>query len=344
MKIEEKVSLAPYTTFGIGGLSRYFIAVATEQELGIALESAQKKNLRIFILGGGSNVLVSDEGFDGLVIKNEIKGFEINKEGREVFLTYKSGEAWDSLVGHASAEGLSGIELLSGIPGTVGAAPVQNIGAYGTSIDRVLRSVRAYDRKTKEFVDLSRDSCRFSYRSSIFKEEGKDRYVITSATLRLSKETPSIPSYPDLAAYFREGSTVTTQEIREAVIQVRAQKGMVIKNGYESYKSAGSFFQNPVISKHDFSRLGVLTCRSPWHWELPDGRVKVAAACLIGQAGFAKGYREGNVGISPRHTLAIINYGNASAKEIKDFADNINNRVQEKFSILLEPEVQYIGF
>ncbi len=343
MKIEEKVLLAPYTTFGIGGHARYFASVTSEQELVEALEFAQEKNLRIFILGSGSNILVSDQGFDGLVIHNQIKDFKSVERDDEVFITSGAGENWDTIVERSVAKGLSGIELLSGIPGTIGAAPVQNIGAYGTSVDRVLQSVRVYNRTTKTFEVLTQEQCHFSYRSSIFKEQGISRYIITSVTLRFSQAQGALPSYPDLASKFEKGGHPSVASLREAVIEIRASKGMVVMPEYESYKSAGSFFQNPIVSKEQFEDLLPLPCKTPWYWVLTDGRVKISAACLIQQAGFVKGYREGNVGLSPRHTLAIVNYGNATSSEIRNFAKSISERVKEKFSITLEQEVQYIG-
>lgn len=343
MKIEENVLLAPYTTFNIGGPARYFAAVNSEQELGEALNYAQEKNLRILVLGSGSNILVSDEGFNGLVVKNQILGFEYQEHETGALCTAGGGEDWDGFVAKCVDRDLSGLELLSGIPGTVGAAPVQNIGAYGTSIDRMVQTVRAYDFTTKTFVSFSREQCCFSYRSSVFNKENVGRYIITRVTIALSKEKPSCPSYSDLAQKFEKGVQSSAAEIRKAVIEARAAKGMVILPTYESFKSAGSFFKNPIISSEQFERLPPLDCQAPWNWALGDGRVKIAAACLIQQAGFLKGYRVGSVGISPRHTLALINYNGATAQEVKNFAFDISRTVQEKFSITLEPEVQYIG-
>lgn len=348
--ISQKILLASYTTFGIGGAARYFVSVKNERELVEALEFARKENLRFFVLGAGSNILFSDQGFNGLVIHNQIKGLEFIQDKDQTLISCGAGELWDNLVSEAVSKGLFGLELLSGIPGTVGAAPVQNIGAYGTSFDSVFYELKAYDRETKDFRVFMKEDCQFDYRSSIFKKE-KDRYIITHVTFSLSKNEPTIPSYHDLKEVFGKNSTPSLAGIRAAVIGVRAAKGMVILPGYESYKSVGSFFQNPVISHAEFDRVKSIAesqgetwlCSDPWYWTLSYDQVKVSAACLIQQAGFSKGYRKGNVGISPRHTLAIINYENATGDEIKDFAREVSDSVRQQFSITLETEVQYIS-
>lgn len=350
MSIKKNVLLAPYTTFGIGGSARYFTSVISEEELGEAVEFARKENLRIFVLGGGSNILISDQGFDGLVIHNQIKGIDDTRHGGITYLSCGAGERWDDVVLAAVSKGLPGLELLSGIPGTIGAAPVQNIGAYGASIDSVLYEVRAYDREIGDFRIFAKGECQFDYRSSIFKKE-KNRYIITRVTLCFTGGIPIVPSYPDFKEEFSKNSRPSSMEIRNAVIRIRAQKGMLLLAGYESYKSAGSFFQNPVISKKEFETLKILAdaqgqawyCRAPWRWELPDNQVKVSAACLIQQAGFSKGYREGEVGLSPRHTLAVVNYGTASARDILVFAEKISQEVYTHFGVTLQPEVQVVG-
>ncbi|MBI4272861.1 UDP-N-acetylmuramate dehydrogenase [Candidatus Uhrbacteria bacterium] len=349
--LSEKILLAPYTTFGIGGPARYFATVTSEQELIEALEFAQEKISRIFVLGGGSNILVSDAGFDGLVIHNRIKGFEFIQDQNKTLISCGAGEGWDDLVSVAISKGLSGVELLSGIPGTVGAAPVQNIGAYGASVDSVFYELSAYDRESRNFKMFSKKDCQFDYRSSIFKREN-DRYIITHVTFCLSDEKPTTPLYHDLKEIFGENVSPSLAEIRDAVIHVRAQKGMVILPGHVAYKSAGSFFQNPVVSKGKFEELKNIAatqgeawrCKSPWYWKISSERVKVSAACLIQHARFSKGYRVGDVGLSERHTLAIVNYGNATSNEVRDFTKSISDGVEKHFSVTLEPEVQYIGF
>lgn len=355
MLTKEHVNLAPYTTFRVGGPARFFVIASSEEELEQAVEFASEKSLPIFVLGGGSNVLISDEGFDGLVIKNEIRGVDFlgldprlrgddrEVEDDQVFCTAGAGQDWDSFVAECVGNGLSGLELLSGIPGTVGAAPVQNIGAYGASVESVITEVRAYDLQTKSFTLFPLAQCRFSYRSSLFKEES-GRYIITSVAVRLSRAHPAIPSYPDFIPLFGQTSAPSVGEIRSAVIEIRSSKGMVILPGHQSYKSAGSFFKNPVIQKNEFEKLPSVSCRSPWYWELSDGRVKVSAACLIQQAGFERGYREGEVGLSVLHTLAIVNYGAATAKDIYGLSKKIQDSVSRDFNVSLEPEVQFVGF
>ncbi|MBI2484124.1 UDP-N-acetylmuramate dehydrogenase [Candidatus Uhrbacteria bacterium] len=343
MNVLEHISLASYTTFRVGGAARFFAVVSTEHELEEALAFAKMNSLPVFILGGGSNIVVSDEGFSGIVIKNEIRGITFKESEEGILCTVGGGENWDAFVSKCVGQGLSGLELLSGIPGTVGAAPVQNIGAYGASIRDAIQEVRIYDRRINSFRTLKRDECGFSYRSSIFKEN-PGRSIISKVIFRVSRDKPQMSAYPDLAALFDHMPSPSASEIREAVIKTRAAKGMVIMDGYESYRSAGSFFKNSVISKNVFDKLPPLSCRFPWFWELPDGRIKVAAACLIQQTGFEKGYREGEVGLSSLHTLAIVNYGGASARQISDFANMIQDSVEKRFGIVLEPEVQFVGF
>ncbi|MBI4250242.1 UDP-N-acetylmuramate dehydrogenase [Candidatus Uhrbacteria bacterium] len=350
MTIKEHINLAEYTTFRVGGPARFFVIVATEQELVEALRFADAKSLSVFILGGGSNILVSDNGFDGLVIKNEIRGMSIKEADEGVLCTAAAGEDWDTFVAGSVAQGLSGLELLSGIPGTVGAAPVQNIGAYGSSVSHAITEVRAYDRQTGSFLSLAPAECHFSYRSSVFKKE-QGRYGIVAVTFNLSRLQPSLPSYPDLVMLFAQSASPSVAEIRSAVLSTRAKKGMVILPGYESFRSAGSFFKNPIMTALDFTALQERTkaqktewrCRTPWYWNMPDGTIKVSAACLIQQAGFSRGFRDGRAGLSDKHALAIVNYGGATGEEIKEFSKKIQHNVKQNFGVILEPEVEFVG-
>lgn len=354
LMIREIIPLAPLTTFGVGGAARYFVEVKSEDELREALAFAEERALPVFILGSGSNILVADEGFPGLVVHISLRSFEILLKGERALVKAAAGENWDDVVQRCVADNLAGIECLSGIPGTVGAAPVQNIGAYGTQLSSTLRTVRVFDRETHTFRELSNFECRFSYRDSVFKQEGKRRYVITAIMMELSAGAAPRLVYHDLVRYFAERRIVapTLEQVRRAVIEIRNRKGMVLLPGYERFASAGSFFRNPVVNESDFERVreavldsgGASLCATPWFWKTSTGSVKVSAACLIQCAGFTKGFREGNAGISPKHALALVNCGGATATEIAGLGWKIRKRVHERFGVLLEPEVEAIGF
>lgn len=343
MTIQENIPLAPLTTMKVGGPARYFVEVKSEDEARAALKFARGENLPVFILGGGSNIVVSDGGFTGLVIKNSIRGFAVQNREGGARLIVGAGEDWDETVKRTVEAGLAGLENLSGIPGTVGAAPVQNIGAYGASADKIVSEVRGIDIETLEQKVLNRERCEFGYRDSIFKYE-PGKIFITGVVFELVPGgAPDVASYPDVKKYFADREQPPTlQEMRRAIIEIRSRKGMVILPEYESFQSVGSFFKNPIVGRVEFEKIKT-SCPTPWFWETPDGRVKISAACLIEQSGFRKGYREGRVGISPKHPLAIINLGGAKAREIAAFAGKIRDAVKAGFGICLEQEAEFVG-
>ena len=351
MNIKENVPLSQYTAFKIGGLARYFCEVKSKEELKEAVSWANKKNAPIFVLGAGSNVLVSDSGFSGLAVKNEIMGINVFEEKSHVRATADAGEEWDKFVEFCVNRNLAGIECLSGIPGKVGAVPVQNIGAYGQSAAETIESVRALDLKTNEEVLFQKHDCEFGYRTSKFKKN-PDGYVITSVSFILKFAGAPKLAYHELKNYFAGNSSPTLSEVRKAVLEIRSKKGMVMR-GEELHSSAGSFFTNPIIPQESLADLklhveackGIKNCcRDPWFWIRSDGRVKISAACLIECAGFEKGLKRGSVGISSLHSLALINYGGASAKAVLDLAKEILSKVKEKFGVSLEIEPQLVGF
>lgn len=341
--VKENVLLAPLTTIGVGGRARYFVEVKSEDEVREALQFARGNGLPVFILGGGSNIVVSDDGFPGLVVRNDIKGFRGEIVGGKARARVGGGENWDEAVRRTVEAGWAGLENLSGIPGTVGAAPVQNIGAYGASVDRVLTEVRVIDMETLKETVLSRKECEFAYRESVFKRK-PGKFFITEVTFELVPGgEPDAASYPDIQKYFADrAGKPTLSEMRLAIIEIRSRKGMVILPGHEAFRSVGSFFKNPVVERGAIERVNV-SCPNPWFWEQEDGKVKVSAACLVEQSGFAKGYKEGAVGISPKHPLSLINLGGASAREIAAFAKKIKTVVWDKFGIELEEEAQFVG-
>ncbi len=348
IKILENYPIKQLTTLNIGGNARYFAEVTNDSELKEVIEFAKVKNLPIFIISGGSNILISDDGFNGMVIKNNITGIKEEVVGDKTILTIGAGENWDSTVQYAVGRFLSGLECLSGIPGSVGAAPVQNIGAYGKEVSSVIKEVVSFDIKNNSIARFSKDACDFSYRKSIFNSTEAGRYVILEVIFEFDnkKQAETDFSYKDLKEYFENIPKPSLQEIRNAVIEIRVRKGMVIHPQYESFKSAGSFFKNPVVSKELFAEVNgkIRDVDSKWSWEQADGNVKISAAKLIERAGFHKGFKLGEAGISPKHSLSLINLGHAKAEDILSLAKAIINKVKDEFGIALEPEVLFVGF
>lgn len=353
LSIQENVPLAPFTTLQIGGVARFFVEVQREDELLTALDFAVARRLRVFVLGGGSNVLIADEGFPGLVVRTALRGVVYRNEGERVLVTANAGEDWDELVRQCVERDLAGIECLSGIPGLVGGTPVQNVGAYGQEISETIVSVRVFDRFERHIAELTNAECCFGYRSSLFNTEACERYVVLAVVYVLKPHGLPALRYPDVKNFFAaRPDSPSLQEVREAVRTIRARKAMLIIPGDPDCRSAGSFFKNPVVTKKDLMRLeaaakaqrlirddeGVL------HFAAGEDRWKVPAAWLIERTGFKKGYRRGRVGISSKHTLAIVNHGGATAREVLSLATEIHERVRENFGIWLRPEPVFVGF
>lgn len=347
MNILEHIALAPYTTLKVGGPARYFLEARTEDELLEALSHARKHSLPLFVLGGGSNLLVSDSGWPGLVIKIALGGIRIEeKADRKVFVAGAGGD-WDKLVAYSVEHNCAGIECMSGIPGTVGGTPVQNVGAYGQEVAETIKSVRVIDRNSGERTDLSNADCGFAYRTSIFNQAQKDRYIVTEVSYALTPGGSPRVEYADLKRYFAAAqSPPTLQEVRKAVRSIRASKGMLITADDDDCRSAGSFFKNPIVSAGEYERLASLpACKEqkPPRFAALDGQVKVSAAWLVEHAGFHKGYTEGRVGISQKHSLAIVNRGGATATEIVRFKDKVQEGVWKTFGVKLHPEPVLLG-
>jgi len=326
--------LANFTTLKVGGPAE-IVHAKSEKEIVDALIAAGDK--AVLILGGGSNLLVGDDPFNGVVIKIESAGnsYEIDACSGGL-LTVAAGEDWDSFVQFTIEKGLANLESLSGIPGTVGAAPIQNIGAYGHEVGEVIARVRTFDRKLREIKTLMASDLEFGYRTSLFKRD-PDRYVVLDVTFHLRRGENSLPiQYEELAKALgvEIGARVAITDVRQAVLKLRDAKGMLATSGLNS---AGSFFTNPIISKADPLPEG-----AP-RWEQPDGSFKTSAAWLIEQAGFSKGLTRANVGISPKHVLALVNNGNGSAIALVELAMEIRDAVRAKFGISLQPEVQLVG-
>ena len=332
-------NLANHTTLGVGGPAAKIIHATTEAELISAVKSADETNTPLLILGGGSNVLISDAGFSGTVIKVETSGnsFEIDACSGGT-LTVSAGADWDEFVLFTIEKGLANLESLSGIPGTVGGAPIQNIGAYGHEVSEVIARVRTFDRKLKEVKTFTASQCGFGYRSSIFKSE-PERYVILDVTFQLRLGEESLPiAYAELAKELgvEIGARVAITNVRDAVIKLRGAKGMLLGQGI---KSAGSFFMNPILNKDAADKLPSDAPR----WPMPDGRVKTSAAWLMEHAGVNKGDQMAGAQISPKHVLALSNAGDASAKDLIELARIAQEKVRAKFGIVLQSEVQLVG-
>lgn len=346
----EHIPLAPYTSLGIGGPALFLAEVETETQVMEALEFADGRRLPVFILGGGSNIVVSDAGFDGLVIRVALCGIKQRNDG---VIVAAAGENWDAFVKRCVERRLAGIECLSGIPGTIGGTPVQNVGAYGQEVGEVIIAVRAVDRDTRHVLELSNKECGFAYRSSIFNTSRRERYLVMSVSYDLRSGGEPRIAYPDLAQYFVDRTdSPTLAEVREAVLQIRDRKSMVLRQGDPDAKSAGSFFKNPLVpadvaerAEEAARRRGSLKRDEIMpHYPMADGRVKLSAAWLIERAGFAKSYSRGRVGLSSKHALALVNRGGATARELLDLMHEIQSGVGSVFGVELTPEPVFVGF
>ncbi|NDU75797.1 UDP-N-acetylmuramate dehydrogenase [Actinomadura sp. DSM 109109] len=347
----EDVNLAGYTTLRLGGPARRFVEATTEAELVAAVRKADDEGEPVLVLGGGSNLVVSDDGFPGTVVHVGTRGTErVPAEGGRVLLRVQAGEDWDPFVARCVADGLAGVECLSGIPGRVGATPIQNVGAYGQDVSETIVEVRAYDREARACVTLDRDACRFSYRHSAFK--GSDRYVVLDVTYALYEAEESQPiAYAELARRLgvNPGDRVTLKEARDAVLELRRGKGMVLDAADPDTRSAGSFFTNPILSPEGLAalerrvaeRLGP-DATFPRYPEAGGG-VKTSAAWLIDRAGFAKGHARGPVRISTKHTLALTNPGGATTADLLALAREVRGGVLDAFGVELVNEPVMVG-
>lgn len=334
MTIQENIPLAPYTTFKVGGNARYFVVVQTLDELKAALEFARARGLQRFVLGGGSNVVIADAGFPGLVIKMELKGIERADAGDSVFVSAMAGESWDGLVAKTVEWGLWGIENLSWIPGTVGAAPVQNIGAYGTEVMNVIDAIHVIDLSTGQGRIMSNAECRFSYRDSIFKTAAGKDLVIVSVRFRLStKRAPNL-SYKDLKEYFAGKPAPTQLEIRDAVIAIRKGKFPDIN----LIGTAGSFWKNPIVPSAVYERLRVEYPAMP-SFPVDVARVKVPLAWILDNVCKLKGFTKGNVGLFERQPIVLVAKRGATFAEISAFEREVAAAVKAKTGIDIEREV-----
>ena len=342
MDLQENVPLAPLTTIGIGGPARFFLRATSVDELREALAWAADRP--VFLLGGGSNLLISDAGFDGLVIHLDLRGITVESEDEHAMVKVAAGEPWDELVAYAVSHGWAGIECLSGIPGSTGATPIQNVGAYGQEVAETIARVEALDRTTGTVVWFTNWDCRFGYRSSLFKSHERDRYAVLSVTFRLKRNGCATIRYPELQKYVDERgvSVDDLQGVRESVIAIRKRKGMVLDPHDPDTRSDGSFFMNPIVTPAQYEAFARIVPEAP---HFPSGdEVKLSAAWLIEHAGFHKGFVHGNVGLSSKHSLALINRGGGTAAEVVELVRRIQAQVREQFGVEIHPEPNFIGF
>ncbi len=353
MKIQENIPLAPLTTFGIGGPARWFADAASEDDVAQAVAWAHARRVPVFVLGGGSNLLVSDAGFDGLVLRIALRGIAVDTASGNCIYQAAAGELWDAFVQRTIWDDCAGIECLAGIPGAVGGTPVQNVGAYGQEVANVIERVRVFDLDALAFVELAAAECGFAYRRSRFNTTDRGRFLVTRVDYRLTPGGAPALRYPELhraiQAVHRDGSKPTLTEVAEEVRRIRRSKGMLIIEDDPDCHSAGSFFKNPIISESLFQKIAARSAAAPPRFPAgsgpeSDGLVKIPAAWLIEQAGFHKGCVLGAAGISSRHTLALVNRGGASAAEILALAEQIANAVEARFGLQLEMEPVLVGF
>jgi UDP-N-acetylmuramate dehydrogenase len=352
----ENIALAPYTTLGVGGPARWFVETRDPAEMLAAVRFARVQQVPFFILGGGSNLLVNDSGFSGVVIHvASASPTQLRRHAASATLIADAGADWDSVVSVAVDNNCAGIECLAGIPGSVGGTPVQNVGAYGQEVSRTISRVHALDLEAERSVTLSPDECGFAYRRSIFNTTQKCRYAITRVEYTLALDLPPSLEYRDVKHFFAErGNThPSLSETAEAVRIIRSRKGMLLAEDDPDSRSAGSFFKNPIVPAAKIPGLAAiadchpdLVPRFPAGAEYPaeQGMVKLSAAWLIELAGFRKGYIMGNAGLSSKHVLAIVNRGGATASEIVALRDAIVTAVHARTAIRLEQEPVMLGF
>ena len=350
--LRRDVPLAPMTTLKVGGAARFFADATTSELLIAGVEWACARALPLFLLGGGSNIVVADEGFPGLVLRVAILGIETRFENDQVILTAGAGVEWDSLVATCATNNWAGLECMSGIPGRVGATPVQNVGAYGQETSETLLRLEAFDTATGKLVEMSGDECEFGYRASRFKARDRDRFIITRVAYRLTVNGKPTIRYRELEQYLAEHDAArpTIAQVREAVIAIRRRKAMVIDPTDADSSSVGSFFVNPTVTREEFARVSeraaplLSSAEEMPSFPAAGDRVKLSAAWLIERAGITRGYMHGNVGTSRKHALAITNRGGGTAREVMELKQIIQSRVMDTFGVALTPEPIFVGF
>jgi UDP-N-acetylmuramate dehydrogenase len=342
--LREHVSLQSLSTLGVGGPARWFARADTTADVQTIHAWCVEHDVPLFVLGGGSNVVISDEGFPGLVMHMALAGITMSDGFGDTIVKTGAGESWDRLVESVVARDLSGVECLSGIPGTVGGTPIQNVGAYGQEVASVIDRVLAFDRSQSSLTELTPADCGFSYRMSRFKAGDAGRFIVCSVSFRLTQSTPAL-TYPELVAELerRGHTTPRPSDVREAVLTIRRRKGMVIDTSDPDTRSVGSFFMNPVVSLDARERLADLAGERVPGFAMTEGRVKIPAAWLIERSGIHKGHGEGTVRISTKHPLAIVNRGGATSRDVLRLAVHVKRAVIDWCGVWLRPEPVFVG-
>jgi UDP-N-acetylmuramate dehydrogenase len=337
----ENVPLAPRCTLGVGGAARFFVEARHESTVLAALGWARDRGIALRVLGGGSNLVVGDAGVDGLVVQIALRGRSCHQTAGAVDVTAAAGEPWDDLVRWTVERGWAGLECLSGIPGLVGATPIQNVGAYGQEVSEVVVAVRVLDTRTAEIASIAGADCGFAYRDSRFKSAAPGRHVVLGVTYRLRPGAAPTVRYADVEKHLAAGGITkpALRDVRASVLAVRRGKSMVLDDTDPNRRSCGSFFVNPVLTAAEAARVAARAGDTAMpRWPQPDGRIKLSAAWLIERAGFTRGYTAGPVGLSTRHTLAIVAHDGARTRDVVAFARLLRDAVAERFGIRLSPE------
>jgi UDP-N-acetylmuramate dehydrogenase len=345
MVIRDAVPLAPLTTLELGGPARHLVEAADDDAIAEALRWAEARRLPAAILGAGSNLVVGDAGFDGLVVRIATRGVRFDAAGGDVLLTAAAGEPWDPVVAETVARGLGGIECLSGIPGLCGATPIQNVGAYGQEVAETIRSVRVLERATWRTRELAPAECGFGYRHSAFKHD-PERFVVLGVTFALRPAAAPALRYREVADALAATAGPTLADARAAVLVLRGRKSMLVTPGDPNRRSAGSFFTNPLVSAQQAdqvaARAGTEGTAMP-RWPTGDGRVKLSAGWLIERAGITRGLRRGAVGVSTAHALALVHHGGGTTAALIALAREVSAAVQSRFGVALVPEPTFLS-
>ena len=337
--VDRGVPLAPLTTLAVGGPAKWYTRAETPEDVVRAHAWAAERGVPVFVLGGGSNIVVADDGVAGLALHVAIRGVQFQAGGDEAVIEAGAGEPWDVLVEQVVSAGYAGLETLSGIPGLVGGTPIQNVGAYGQEVAGSIERVDVFDSGSGGVTALSSAQCGFAYRTSRFKHEDAGRFTICGVVFRVRRGAPTV-TYPDVMSWVERNALrqPTVADVRRGVLEIRRAKGMVVDSLDPDTRSVGSFFMNPILPAASAAELG-----SP-AFALPDGLAKVPAAWLIERTGFHKGFAAGAAGISSKHPLALVNRGGAASSDIVDLACRIKRAVFERFGVALRPEPVFVGF
>jgi UDP-N-acetylmuramate dehydrogenase len=341
MVIRDGVALAPLTTLELGGPARHFVEAGDDAAVVEALRWADARSLPVAILGGGSNLVVADAGFAGLVVRVGSRGLGFESAAGEVLVTAAAGEPWDALVAEAVGRDLGGLECLSGIPGLVGATPIQNVGAYGQEVADTIRSVRVVERGSRQIRELSPSACGFGYRDSAFKRD-PERFVVLAVCFALRPGAAPVLRYRELADSLTGRARPSLAETRATVLALRGRKSMLVTPGDPNRRSVGSFFTNPLVAAAQADALAREAPEMP-RWPAADGRVKLSAGWLIERAGIARGFRRGAVGVSSAHALALVHHGGGTTAALLALAHEVAGAVQGRFGVTLIPEPSFLG-